>query len=105
MAEILENCEGFEWDDGNSNKNWHGHRVTDAESEEIFFNVPIIVALDKFRKSPEKRYYALGRTDSNRHMYVAFTIRNGLIRVVSARDMTRSEERKYEEKTKRDSSI
>ena len=102
---ILENCEGFEWDDGNSNKNWHLHRVTDGECEEIFFNLPLIVMLDKLRKSKEQRYYALGRTDTDRHIYVAFTIRAKMLRVVSARDMTRSEEIKYEEKVKRDSNI
>ncbi len=35
---------------------------------------------------------------------IAFTLRNKLIRVISARDMTKREERIYAEKTKRDSS-
>ena len=105
MARVLENCDGFDWDEGNSNKNWHLHRVTNRECEEIFFNLPLIVILDSSRKSNEKRYYALGRTDSDRCLYVAFTIRAKMVRVVSARNMTRSEERKYEEKAKRDSSF
>lgn len=105
MALILEKFEGFEWDDGNSNKNWHLHRVTDGECEEIFFNRPIIIKFDKLRKSKEQRFYALERTDVDRYIYVAFTIRARLLRVVSARNMTRSEERKYEEKAKRDSNI
>ena len=102
---ILENCEGFEWNNGNSNKNWHLHRVSDGECEEMFFNLPLIVALDKKRKSGEQRFFALGRTDSERHLYVAFTIRGRLIRVISAREMTHGEERKYEEKAKRDTNI
>jgi uncharacterized DUF497 family protein len=102
MAVILENCEGFEWDDGNSGKNWHLHRVTDGECEEIFFNEPLIVRSDGRRSSNEVRLFALGRTDSSRHLFIAFTIRGQLIRVISARDMNASEERKYAQKTKRD---
>jgi uncharacterized DUF497 family protein len=103
MASILESCEGFEWDDGNSGKNWHLHRVTDGECEEIFFNLPLIV--DRGRVGAEARFFALGRADSGRRLFVAFTIRDRLIRVISAREMTKSEERKYAEKAKRDSDI
>ncbi len=105
MALILENCEGFEWDDGNANKNWHLHRVTDRESEAIFFNRPIIIIFDDKHVSDEPRHIALGRTDADRRLFVAFVIRNKLIRVISARDMTRSDERRYEEKAKRDTGI
>lgn len=103
MGSVVETCEGFEWDDGNSNKNWHRHRVTDKESEEVFSNVPIGVARDKLHSMTETRYSVRGITDSGRLLTVIFTIRNRSIRVVSARDMTRREERIYEEKTKRDS--
>lgn len=105
MAGILENCEGFEWDEGNSAKNWHLHGVTDSECEEIFFNQPLIIATDNKHRSSEHRFFALGRTDANRHLFVAFTIRSQLIRVISGREMTKSEERKYVEKEKRDSGI
>ena len=105
MRQILENCDGFEWDDGNSNKNWHLHRVSDSECEEIFFNLPLIIALAKKGSSNESRFFALGRTESGRRLFVALTIRGKLIRVISAREMTRSEGRKYAEKIKRDSEI
>lgn len=105
MAGILENLEGFDWDEGNANKNWHLHRVSDCECEELFFNLPIIIVVDKRLKSNEARYIALGRTDADRHLFIAFAIRNNLIRVISARDMTRSDERKYEEKAKRNTDI
>jgi len=29
---------GFEWDQGNKDKNFIRHRVTDEESEEVFFD-------------------------------------------------------------------
>ena len=105
MAQILESCEGFEWDSGNANKNWHLHRVTDGECEEIFQNLPIIIIFDERNVSDEPRYIALGRTDADRSLFAAFVVRNKLIRVISARDMTRSDERRYEEKAKRDPRI
>lgn len=105
MKSIIENCEGFEWDDGNSSKNWHLHSVTDGECEEVFFNLPLIIAADKEHSEVERRFFALGKTDMNRRLFIAFAVRNNLIRVISARDMTKSEMRKYAEKIKRDSDL
>ena len=104
MKASIENCEGFDWDEGNSNKNWHLHEVTDGECEDVFFNLPLIIASDKKHSDNESRLFALGRTDADRWLFIAFTIRNKLIRVISARDMTKREERIYAEKIKRDSS-
>lgn len=100
MIKVLANCTGFEWDDGNSDKNWIQHRVSNSECEEVFFNLPLVVADDRKHAAAEKRYYALGRTDAQRPLFVAFTIRKNLIRVISARDMNDKEIRKYHEKIK-----
>jgi uncharacterized protein len=99
VAGTLFECSGFEWDEGNSNKNWYLHRVTDAECEEIFFNQPLIVAGDTTHSKNEPRFYALGRTENDRWLFLAFTIRTDLIRVISARNMNKNEKRKYREKT------
>ncbi|MBK9155827.1 MAG: BrnT family toxin [Chloracidobacterium sp.] len=105
MASILEDCEGFDWDEGNSEKNWHLHRVTDKECEEVFANRPIIIVRDRGHSRSEKRFAARGVNVTGRRLTVIFTIRNGLIRVISARDMTTREERVYEEKIKRDPEV
>ena len=97
-------CEGFQWDDGNSDKNWIRHGVSRGESEEVFFNRPLIVRKDEVHTTEDEiRYYCLGRTDYYRHLFVVFTVREKLIRVISARDMTRKEKRKYDEEIKRNS--
>jgi uncharacterized DUF497 family protein len=101
MSPILENCEGFDWDEGNSNKNWHRHRVTDGECEEVFFNFPLIVANDRDHSGKENRFAALGRTDDHRRLFIAFAIRRSLVRIISARDMNKNENRRYEEEIKR----
>lgn len=105
MKSIIEKCEGFEWNEGNSNKNFYLHNVTDGECEDVFFNLPLIIAADKALSDDEKRFFTLGRTDANRQLFIAFTVRNKLIRVISARDMKKSENRIYAEKIKRDSDI
>ena len=100
MRGVIANCEGFQWDEGNIDKNWQLHQVTDSECEEIFFNVPLILAPDSRHSSDEQRSYALGRTDAGRWLFVAFAVRRNLIRVISARDMNQRETRQYGERIK-----
>ncbi len=44
----------------------------------------------------ESRFYALGQTDAGRRLFIVFTVRGTLIRVISAREMNRREKREYE---------
>jgi uncharacterized DUF497 family protein len=88
--------EGCDWDDGNIGKNWPKHHVTDWEIEEVFLNVPIAFGADPAHSSTEARYVALGRINRERWLFVAFTIRDRLIRPISARDMNARERRAYE---------
>jgi uncharacterized protein len=92
---ILSQCEGFDWDDGNINKNWLKHKVSPAECEQFFFNRPLIIQDDIKHSGVEKRFYALGRTDSKRTLFIAFTVRNKRIRDISARDMSQKEREVY----------
>ena len=36
IREIIYSCTEFDWDEGNSEKNWIRHKVTKYECEEIF---------------------------------------------------------------------
>ena len=94
--ELVRRCEGFQWDRGNAEKNFVKHQVTPSESEQIFFNQPLIVAGDLEHSHQEHRFYALGQTDAGRLLFVSFTVRNKLIRVISVRMMSRQERRIYE---------
>ena len=91
----LAKCEGFEWDTSNSEKIRKRHRVTPAECEQVFFNQPLVIDNDEEHSVDELRFYALGRTDAARLLFVVFTIRGRLIRVISTRDMSRGERRIY----------
>ena len=89
--EIFSQAKEFEWDEGNINKNWEKHKVTHLECEEVFFNEPLMVDIDKVDSSTEKRYFVLGETDTGRLLFVIFTIRDDKIRVISARDMNKKD--------------
>jgi hypothetical protein len=91
----ISDFEGFDWSGGNGEKNWERHRVTPAEIEQVFFNRPLLTGVDAAHSLGEARWYALGRSDSGRELFAAFTVRAGRIRVISARDMSRRERRVY----------
>lgn len=95
--ESLAACTGFEWDEGNLLKNWEKHSVTPSECEQVFFNRPLIAARDDQHSQSESRYYLLGQTDSDRKLFLVFTVRDSMIRVITARDMSRKERKRYED--------
>jgi hypothetical protein len=96
VADPLDSCTGFDWDDANADKNWERHRVTPGEAEDVFFHEPLVIRGDLRHSKREKRYYALGQTAAARRLFVVFTLRRTLIRVISARDMNRNEVSTYE---------
>jgi uncharacterized DUF497 family protein len=91
----LDGLAGFEWDEGNRTKNWDKHQVTMSECEEAFFNLPLLLADDSDHSQQEKRFYILGQTNLQRKLFISFTIRKNMIRVISARDMSRKERQVY----------
>lgn len=95
LDEFLAGLEGFEWDTGNSDQNWHQHQVRQAEAEQVLLNRPVVFAADLKHTRTEARFFTLGRTDSGRHLAIVFTTRGKLVRVISARPMSRTERRAY----------
>ena len=89
---------GFEWDQGNREKNWQRHKVAWWECEEVFFNQPLYVLVDQRHSLKEERSYALGKTHNDRLLFIVFTRRKSRIRIISARDMSKKERKVYFEK-------
>ncbi len=96
----LSKISGFDWNDGNSLKNAK-HSVSMAESEQVFFNAPLLLLTDVKHSQQELRFHALGKTDADRLLHITFTLRDQgkNIRVISARDMHRKERTIYEQTT------
>ena len=97
--------EGFQWDEDNVYKLYDKHNVDFRECEEIFFNRPLYVVFDVKNSLKEPRWIGLGRTKANRWLFISFTLRDKLIRIISGRDMNKKERRKYEEKIKKYSGL
>lgn len=98
MKELFDKCTGFEWDVGNSLKNWERHQVTQGECEQVFFNEPLIIFNDLKHSQEEQRWFLLGKTDTDRHLFMVFTVRKNLIRIISSRDMNKKERKIYNER-------
>ena len=91
VAALLARATGFDWDDGNAPKVTGRHQVVPGECEQVFFQEPFIVSYDAAHSALEHRWRALGQTVAGRRLFVVFTVRGALIRVLAARDLNRKE--------------
>lgn len=96
--QIISKIAGFEWDKDNIDKNWKKHRVRSEETEEIFFDENKKIFRDVLHSGKESRYILIGKTKSDRLLFIVFTIRKNQIRVISARDLNKKEVHLYEKK-------
>ena len=95
LHERLAQAAGFEWDSGNATKSWAKHEVSQTECEQLFFNEPLVLAVDPEHSRREERFYALGKTNDARLLLLVCTLRGSLIRVISGRPMSRREREVY----------
>ena len=94
---LLSGIEGFTWDKGNRDKNFNKHKVTNEECEEAFFDSRKRISGSSRIVDGEERYILVGKTKSERLLFVVFTVRDHELRVISARDLNKREWRLYEE--------
>ena len=72
------------------------HQVTPEEVEEIFFTRPRFRFHEKGRIRGEDMYTALGQTEAGRYLVVFFILKpSNQALIISARDMTRAERKRY----------
>jgi len=89
----------FQWDKGNSDKNWTKHKVSNKECEEAFFDNNRKIFKDKLHSGKEERYRIVGKTKKKRLLFIVFTIRRKKIMIISARNINKKEEYLYEKTT------
>jgi uncharacterized DUF497 family protein len=94
---------GFDWDDGNSRKSSAKHEVGQREAEQVFADARLLTFIDERHSGSETSFHAFGKSDTGRLLQITFTLRERrdetLIRVISARPMSRKERTRYEEET------
>jgi hypothetical protein len=88
----------FQWDSGNSHKN-EKHKVVKTEIEEAFNDHNKVMSPDHKHSKSEQRYILLGKSKKKRLLYIMFTVRKGIVRVISARDINKKGVYLYEKAT------
>jgi uncharacterized DUF497 family protein len=82
----------FDWDEHNI-EHIAEHKLDPDSVEDAFYNRN--VPAPAYNTPAEKRRTLIGTTDAGRVIYVVYTRRSSKIRVVTARDATVSEKRRY----------
>lgn len=90
----------FEWDSGNQTKSLKKHGITNREAEAVFFH-PKLVIPDQRHSKIESRFGMYGQTDAGKILFIAFTIRSGRVRIISARLADKKERKIYAEEIKK----
>lgn len=84
----------FDWDAENADHIVERHGITPAEAEEAMAD-PRRIRADAYQVPGEQRRAIVGATEGGRILYVVYTRRGGMVRVVTARDAVATEQRRY----------
>lgn len=87
----------FEWDKNKAARNLSKHGVSFEEAETVFDDPLLIDFYDPDHSEDETRYLIVGASNRRRLLIVSYTERGDAIRLISAREVTRSEREVYEE--------
>lgn len=75
------------------------HGVSQKEVREVLEGKPYFRSVEKGHRPGENVYAAMGRTEGGRQLIVFFVRKkDGSVIILSARNMTKSERRRYEQK-------
>ncbi len=86
----------FDWDDGNTKHS--PPNVTPAEFEQVLNNDPL--DLDYAVIDGEERYRSVGITNGGRFLLVAWTVRGGRVRAVTAFPASASNKQNFLERSR-----
>ncbi len=87
----------FEWDSKKKESNEHKHGVSFGEAETVFKDPLALIFDDEWHSGDEDRELIIGQSANGRLLIASFTERNGIIRLISARETTNRERKDYEE--------
>jgi uncharacterized DUF497 family protein len=86
----------FEWDVEKAKSNLQRHGVAFEEAATVFFDSLSTTIPDPLHSGEENRFVITGLSQQQRHLVVVHTDRGEKIRIISARQATPSERKKYE---------
>jgi uncharacterized DUF497 family protein len=86
----------FEWDPAKAAGNLKKHGVGFAEAMTVFADPLEVTIRDPDHSEGETRCLSIGSSDEGRLVVVAYTERDGKIRIINAREAAPKEHRAYE---------
>ena len=89
----------YKWDTVKAAANAKEHRVTFEEAASVFLDPSALTFWDPDHSEAEDRKITIGRSTRERVLFVAHAAREGRVRIISARRVTRREQRQYEQGT------
>lgn len=87
----------FEWDEDKAAANLAKHGVSFGEAETVFADPLYVDFYDPDHSDDEHRYIVIGESNQGRLLIVSYTERDEITRLISAREVMRSEREAYEE--------
>jgi uncharacterized protein len=87
----------YAWDDNKAVKNLAKHGISFTEAKTIFDDPLYVDFYDLDHSDEEERYLIVGESNRGRLLIVSYTQRRESIRIISAREVTKSEREIYEE--------
>ena len=85
----------FEWDDDKANANEAKHGVTFREAMSCFYELNQVAFYDPEHSEDEDREILIGHSNQGHLLVVSYTLREDVIRIISARRATRREAEDY----------
>jgi uncharacterized DUF497 family protein len=87
----------FDWDENKAASNLLKHGVSFDEAKTVFDDPLYVDFYDPAHSDDEDRYLIVGESNQGRLLIASYTERDNLIRLISAREVTRTEREVYEE--------
>ena len=93
----------FAWDPAKAAANLAKHRVSFAQAATVFTDPLALTVFDEAHSEFEERWFTLGMDSNGRllavaHTYTVVSPATVRVRIISAREATRTERRQYEER-------
>ena len=95
----------FEWDPSKARINLKDHAVSFNEATTVFDDELGIAIYDPDHSESEDRFILFGRSATNRIILVVHTDRKNVVRIISARELTKNERKKYDKEIIRRKSL
>jgi uncharacterized protein len=87
----------FDWDENKAERNLSKHGISFEEAKTVFEDPFYVDFYDPDHSEKEERYLIFGQSSRGRLLIVSYTERGDSTRLISAREVTRTEREAYEE--------